>query len=170
MDITLQEDIKFYVLNGKFEEIKNIMSNIDFMEFEEVYISCAHEQENIMFYTCILDMMKDNETAELHDLAFLLLVYPLSEVEGVLEAAYYHADASIQLTNGKEIKSLLQMLLLYAIPDPIISDSEAFKVAKQILKLDPNNHVARNVLKDSAKRMDNVIVNFDELKKFGSSK
>ena len=37
-------DIKFYVLNGKFEEIKNIMSNIDFMEFEEVYISCAHEQ------------------------------------------------------------------------------------------------------------------------------
>ena len=33
----LQEDIKFYVLNGKFEEIKNIMSNIDFMEFEEVY-------------------------------------------------------------------------------------------------------------------------------------
>ena len=62
------------------------------------------------------------------------------------------------------------MLLLYAIPDPIISDSEAFKVAKQILKLDPNNHVARNVLKDSAKRMDNVIVNFDELKKFGRSK
>ena len=142
----LQEDIKFYVLNGKFEEIKNIMSNIDFMEFEEVYISCAHEQENIMFYTCILDMMKANETAELHDLAFLLLVYPLSEVEGALEAAYYHADASIQLTNGKEIKSLLQMLL-FMLYDPIISDSEAFKVAKQILKLDPNNHVARNVLK-----------------------
>ena len=36
-------------------------------------------------------MMKANETAELHDLAFLLLVYPLSEVEGALEAAYYHA-------------------------------------------------------------------------------
>ena len=45
------------------------MSNIDFMEFEKNIISC-HEQENIMFYTCILDMMKDNETAELHDLAF----------------------------------------------------------------------------------------------------
>lgn len=166
----LQEDIKLYVLNGNFEEVKNIMSNTDFMEFEEAYISCAHEHENIMFYTCILDMMKSNEIAELHDLAFLLLVYPLSEVEGALEAAYYHADASIQLTNGKEVKSLLQMLLLYAIPEPVISDSEAFKVAKQILKLDPNNRVARNVLKDSAKRMDNVIVDFDELKRFGSSK
>ena len=37
----------------------------------------------------------------------------------------------------KEIKSLLQMLLLHAIPEPVITDSEAFKVAKQILKLDP---------------------------------
>ena len=163
MDITLQEDIKFYVLNGKFEEIKNIMSNIDFMEFEEVYISCAHEQENIMFYTCILDMMKDNETAELHDLAFLLLVYPLSEYEGALDSAYYHADSSIKLTDGNEVKSLLQMLLLHAIPEPVISDKKAFDVAKRILKLDPSNNVARNVLKDTAKRMDNVVVDINEL-------
>ena len=89
-----------------------------------------------MFYTCILDMIKFEETSELHDLAFLLLVYPLSGIEGALDSAYYHAQASIQLTNGKEIKSLLQMLLLHAIPEPVITDSEAFKVAKQILKLD----------------------------------
>ena len=159
----LQEDIKFHVLNGKFEEVKNIMSNIDFMEFEEVYISCAHEQENIMFYTCILDMMKANETAELHDLAFLLLVYPLSEYEGALDSAYYHADSSIKLTDGNEVKSLLQMLLLHAIPEPVISDKKAFDVAKRILKLDPSNNVARNVLKDTAKRMDNVVVDINEL-------
>ena len=36
----------------------------------------------MMFYTCILDMIKFEETSELHDLAFLLLVYPLSEIEG----------------------------------------------------------------------------------------
>ena len=41
-----------------------------------------------------------------------------------------------------KIKSLLQMLLLHAIPEPVITDS-AFKVAKQILKLDPSNHVAK---------------------------
>ena len=40
------------------------------------------------------------------------------------------------------------MLLLHAIPEPVITDSEAFKVAKQILKLDPSNHVARNALKE----------------------
>ena len=45
------------------------------------------------------------------------------------------------------------MLLLHAIPEPVITDSEAFKVAKQILKLDPSNH-ARNALKETAKRMD----------------
>ena len=123
------------------------MAKADFLDFEEAYISCAHENESMMFYTCILDMIKFEETSELHDLAFLLLVYPLSEIEGALDSAYYHAQASIQLTNGKEIKSLLQMLLLHAIPEPVITDSEAFKVAKQILKLDPSNHVARNALK-----------------------
>ncbi len=39
------------------------------------------------------------------------------------------------------------MLLLHAIPTPVISDKKAFDIAKQILKLDPNNNVARNVLK-----------------------
>ncbi len=49
------------------------------------------------------------------------------------------------------------------IPTPVISDKKAFDIAKQILKLDPNNNVARNVLKDTAKRMDNVVVDINEL-------
>ena len=58
-------------------------------------------------------------------------MYPLSEYEGALDSAYYHADASIKLTDGKEVKSLLQMLL-HAIPTPVISDKKAFDIAKQI--------------------------------------
>ncbi len=57
----------------------------------------------MMFYTCILDMIKYEESSKMHDLAFLLLVYPLSEYEGALDSAYYHADASIKLTDGKEV-------------------------------------------------------------------
>ena len=159
----MKDLIKRHVLNGEFESVKRLMSESDFMEFEEHYISSAHEVESIMFYTCILDMIKDGETAEMHDLAFLLLVYPLSELEGALDSAYYHAEASIKLTEGKELKSLLQMLLLHAIPEPVISDKKAFDISKQILKLDPNNNVARNILKQTAKRMDNVVVSIDEL-------
>ncbi|CAL27211.1 hypothetical protein [Staphylococcus carnosus] len=159
----MQDLIKRHVLNGEFESVKQLMSESDFMEFEEAYISSAHDVESVMFYTCILDMMKEGETAELHDLAFLLLVYPLSEVEGALDSAYYHAESSIKLTEGKEVKSLLQMLLLHAIPEPVISDKKAFDISKQILKLDPNNNVARNILKQTAKRMDNVVVSIDEL-------
>lgn len=55
------------------------------------------------------------------------------------------------------------MLLLHALPEPVISDKKAFEVSKQILKLDPSNKVARNVLKDTAKRMDQVVVDFDQL-------
>ena len=161
----MKDLIQKHVLNGEFESVKRLMSQSDFMEFEEAYISSAHEVENIMFYTCILDMMKEEETAEMHDLAFLL-VYPLSELHGALDSAFYHAEASIKITEGKEVKSLLQMLLLHAVPEPVISDKKAFDVSRQILKLDPTNSVARNVLKETAKRMDNVVVEFNELNRF----
>lgn len=162
----MQDLIKKHVLNGEFEAVKNLMSATDFLAFEEAYISSAHEEESVMYYTCLLDMIKAEETAEIHDLAFLLLVYPLSDVPGALDAAYYHAKSSIDLTEGKEVKSLLQMLLLHAIPEPVISDKKAFSVAKQILKLDPNNKVARNVLKETAKRMDQVVVDFVQLNNY----
>ncbi|MEB7835355.1 hypothetical protein [Staphylococcus equorum] len=162
----MKDLIQKHVLNGEFESVKRLMSQTDFMEFEEAYISSAHEVESVMFYTCILDMMKVEETAEMHDLAFLLLVYPLSELQGALDSAYYHAESSIKLTDSKEVKSLLQMLLLHAVPEPVISDKKAFDVSRQILKLDPSNNVARNVLKETAKRMDNVVVDFNELNRY----
>ena len=166
----MQDLIKKHVLNGEFESLKQLMSETDFMDFEEAYISSAHEVESTMFYTCILDMMKQEETAELHDLAFLLLVYPLSDVKGALDSAYYHAEASIKLTDCNEVKSLLQMLLLHAVPEPVISDKKAMEISRQILKLDPSNNVARNVLKDTAKRLDNVVVDFDELNNYRNAK
>ena len=70
----MQHLIKKHVLNGEFELVRQLMSETDFMEFEEAYISSAHEVESMMFYTCILDMIKVEESSELHDLAFLLPV------------------------------------------------------------------------------------------------
>ncbi|MCG3401895.1 hypothetical protein K0017_06125 [Staphylococcus massiliensis] len=162
----MQELIKEHVLNGEFQAVKSLLSQLDVLEFEEAFISSAHEVESTMFYTCIVDMLKQEETAEIHDIAFLLLVYPLSDVPGAIDSAYYHAKASIRLTEGKEVKSLLQMLLLHALPEPVITDKHAFDVAKKILKLDPNNKVARNGLKETAKRMDNVVVDFNELQSY----
>ena len=134
----MQDLIKKHVLNGEFESLKQLMSETDFMDFEEAYISSAHEVE--------------------------------SDVKGALDSAYYHAEASIKLTDGKEVKSLLQMLLLHAVPEPVISDKKAMEISRQILKLDPSNNVARNVLKDTAKRLDNVVVDFDELNNYRNAK
>lgn len=162
----MQDLIQKHVLNGEFDAVKKLMSATDFLDFEEAYISSAYEEESVLYYTCLLDMIKEEETPEIHDLAFLLLVYPLSEVSGALDAAYYHAQSSVKLTESKVVKSLLQMLLLHALPTPVISDKKAFDVAKQILKLDPSNKVARNVVKDTAKRMDQVVVDFDQISEF----
>ena len=51
-------------MNGEFDLVRQLMSETDFMEFEEAYISSAHEVESMMFYTCILDMIKYEESSE----------------------------------------------------------------------------------------------------------
>jgi hypothetical protein len=160
----MRDEIEYLILSGNFAAVKKMMSESDFMVFEEAFISAAHDSESMMFYTFIVEMMKDEESVELHDLAFLLLVYPLSEVRGAFNAAYHHAKCSVRLTEHKEVKSLLQLLFLYAIPDPVISHKEAFNVAKEILKLDPNNKVARNIMKETAKKLDSVVVDFNHMK------
>ena len=60
----MQHLIKRHVLNGEFEQIRQLMSETDFMEFEEAYISSAHEVESMMFYTCILDLIRNEEISE----------------------------------------------------------------------------------------------------------
>ena len=52
-------------------------------------------------------------------------------------------------------------MLLHAIPTPVISDKKHDIAAN--FKIRSNNNVARNVLKDTAKRMDNVVVDINEL-------
>lgn len=161
----MKDLIKGHILSGEFDTAYRLMSEVDFLEFEEHFISAAHEEESTMFYTFILDCIKKEETSELHDLAFLLHVYPYSEHDGVFHSAYYHAERSMILTDHKEVKSLLQMLLLHAIPEPLLSDKQAFDISKQILKIDPENKVARNIMKETAKRMDQVVVDFSQLSK-----
>lgn len=161
----LQEKIEYYVLSGDFTSVNALMQSTEFMLFEEAFVSACHDSESVMYYTFILECMKDAETVELHDLAFLLLVYPLSEVNGAFNSAYYHAVRSVEMTDYKEVKSLLQLLFLYAVPEPVITDKEAFDTAKQILKIDPKNQVARNILKQAAKKLDKVVVDFNQISK-----
>jgi hypothetical protein len=42
----MQHLIKKHVLNGEFDLVRQLMSETDFMEFEEAYISSAHEVES----------------------------------------------------------------------------------------------------------------------------
>src|SRR5699024_10956966 len=129
------------------------------------FISAAHEDESTMFYTFILDCIKREETNELHDLAFLLHVYPYSDHEGAFHTAYYQAERSIILTEHKEVKSLLQMLLLHAIPEPLLTDNLAFVLNKHILKFYPDNKVVINkinkiIIKKTNNFMYYVVIDF----------
>lgn len=162
----LQEQIAESVLAGNFYATEKLMNATDFMEFEEAFISASHESESVMYYTFILEMMKKEESVELHDLAFLLLVYPLSEVKGAFDSAYFHAERAVVMTDYKEIKNLLQLLFLYTTPKPVLSDREAFDTSKRILAIDSTNQVARTLMKKAAKKLDKVVVDIKDFNQY----
>ncbi|GGB01192.1 hypothetical protein ERX37_08795 [Macrococcus hajekii] len=159
----MREQIEVLILDGQFERVRQLMTEHDFMEFEEAFIGAAQNTESVLFYTFIVEEMKKNETAELHDLAFLLLVYPLSELTDAFKAAYYHAERSVQLTESKEVKSLLQLLFLYTVPEPVLTDRQAYQVAKQILVLDPHNKIARDLMKKAVRGLEAGVVDINDL-------
>lgn len=162
----IQERLAEAILSGNFHVAEGIMNETDFLEFEELFISACHKSESVMYYTFILEQMKKEETVELHDLAFLLLVYPLCEVNGAFDSAYYHAERAVYMTESKEIKNLLQLLFLYTVPNPVLSDREAFDTAKQILSIDSNNQVARKLMQKAAKKLDQVVVDIKDFNQY----
>jgi len=92
----------------------------------------------IVFLVFLNYLLIENETSKIHDLAFSLLVNPLSHLEGAYNSALYHALRSIELTNRKDVGSLENLLFLNTIPDKLISDEEAIKICKEILKIKMN--------------------------------
>lgn len=160
----MDKKIESWILNGSFDRVKKLMAEVDFMIFEEAFITAAHRSESVLYYTFIVELMKDEETVNLHDLAFLLLVYPLSDLADAYSAAHYHAKRSVEMTESKEVKSLLQLLFLYAIPEPVLSHREAYMTAKAIVTLDPQNKVARELLKKAAKQIEAVVVDISDIK------
>ncbi|WP_044896516.1 hypothetical protein [Bacillus alveayuensis] len=136
------------ILSNNFEDGKRLVESIDFKTFSEEILYNAYNNCSIIYYSFLNYLLIENETSKIHDLAFSLLVNPLSHLEGAYNSALYHALRSVELTNRKDVGSLENLLFLNTIPDKLISDEEAIKICKEILKLDNKNELAKESLNE----------------------
>ncbi|MGN4444834.1 hypothetical protein ACTFOB_07955 [Bacillus cereus group sp. MYBK79-1] len=137
------------ITSAAFEEAEKLFKNNNFEDFSEEMLYVAYENSSITNYSFINYLLMKDESSDLHDLAFDLLVNPLCHIDGAYHSALYHATRSVELTNEENVDSLLQLLFLHSVPDKLISDKQAIAICNKILALDASHEIAKETIKES---------------------
>ncbi|EFM08899.1 conserved hypothetical protein [Paenibacillus curdlanolyticus YK9] len=142
--------LKYLISNGRYEEAlqecQNAGENLD-----NLITELAYEMLDVSVYSFICYQLMKNETSDLHVLAATVLIGPLSLLEGAYASSLFHVRRAIELDSADVlIKELL--LLLNLVPDKVVEDEEAKKVAGEILHHDPENKAALDFIKICARK------------------
>lgn len=142
----MTKELNEYILKGHFEQAKIKTKELSYSELDEELMDIAFHDSSIANYSFIMSLLVENETVQLHEMAFRLMVNPLSYLDGAYYAALYHARRCVELTNRLEVGYLSNLLFLHVIPDQVVDEEEAYETAKEILMLDPDDKLAKDFL------------------------
>jgi tetratricopeptide (TPR) repeat protein len=124
-----------------FSEAKELYLKIDKNVSRDALMDLAYSTESIVVYSFILDLIVNEESADLHYLASEIMSMPLNYITGAYNVALYHARKAIEL-NPEDITLKEYLLLFYNIPDKLISKKEATEIAKEVIKKIPDSKAA----------------------------
>ena len=135
-----------FLLENKIDEAGMLIKNIDRellnKEIQDVLLEVSFSKQSMVPYAVILKLLFEEESANLHAFASILLSNPLCWIEGAYYAGFYHQKRAIEL-EPQNIAFKEYLLSYNLLPDKILSDEEALKICKQILKDDPDNIIIK---------------------------
>jgi len=147
MFMDLLEKIIQLINSGKYDESEKICRNLNFTEIRNGFLKIAYDTTNFSLYSFVFYMFTKTEDDRWLDLALSLVIGPLCFVEGAYSIGLFHARQLIRKKNC--VKNLVQLLFFYTIPEKLINRDEALEIAHQVLKLDPINQVALQIVSSS---------------------
>jgi len=116
-------------------------------KLENDLVEIVYETENMGVYFFVLDLIANEECAELHSIAFSLLCNVFNCIEGAYYLAYNHMKRAVEMDKDNyEYKEGL--LLFYHVPEKILDKNEAMKIANEILLIALENPVANAILNE----------------------
>ncbi|MBT2696635.1 hypothetical protein J7E79_04275 [Bacillus sp. ISL-40] len=139
------EDFKQAIKKGEFVKAKQLSKTMDLEALTETLFLIAYDDETIAPYGFANYLLFDKETSELHYLASFLLCMGLNHLDGAYQTSFFHAKRAIELA-PEDISYKEYLLLFFEMPEPLLSKDEATKIAKEILKVDPENKAALSVI------------------------
>jgi hypothetical protein len=135
-----------FIIKGHFEKAKEMTNELSYSELDGKLMETAFKDSSITNYAFIMSLLVEEEHVALHEMAFRLMVVPLSYLDGAYYAALYHARRCVELTDRQDIKYLSNLLFLHQIPDKVVSEEEAYDTARRMLALDPDHVLAKEFL------------------------
>ena len=139
------DQLRNLILRGEFHEAGAIALQMEREERQDLLLQIGFDEDSITVYTFSSYLLMMQETAELHDLAFQLLIHPLCHLEGAYFAALHHVRRGIEL-EPEDIGWKEHLLFLSITPDEVVSREDAAQVAQQILAVQPDNQAALEFL------------------------
>lgn len=139
------------IIKGDFFEANEIYKQLG-LKKEVVYeklLEYTYDTETIAVYAYYVYNLQQEETAELHNIISTLLAMPLCYLKNAHDIALYHAKKSIAL-EPTNMYYKEYILFFYNNQNVIksLSKEEAIEYSKEIIKSNPNNCVANEILRE----------------------
>lgn len=142
----MENTFESFVESGDFKEAEKLFFKTDSTKVRDSLLRIGYDKESIVPYSFLCSLLIEHESSELHYLASELLSNPLCFLTGAYNAALYHARMAIELSPN-DINYKEYILLFYNIPEKLITKEEAVSIATEILSVNPNSIVAKDILK-----------------------
>lgn len=141
----LNSMLKHNILEGNFKKANDISKKMSLNDLENELLEIAFETDNISIYFFILDLLNEDANAELHEMASTILSTAYSHVVGSYNLALNHMRKAMYL-DPHDITYKEGMLFFYNIPEQLITKAQAIELAKEIIKINPENERAKEIL------------------------
>ena len=138
------EQLKSCLSQGKYNEARELLKEIDDLSIRDIIMSIAYETENIFVYSFIHYMISMTHKKNWIELGIDVMINPLCFLDGAYSVALFKARELLNCE--KSIANQERILFFYNIPEKLICADEAKDIANEILKIDPQNVVALNIL------------------------
>ena len=152
----METKLKKLVLEGFYHEAENVMLTIPLNAQRDIIMNLAYDTESIAIYGFLRYMLEKNKTKYLVAILLMLkikiemtidvMINPLCFVEGAYEVALFHTRELLKIDFS--VETMEKVIFFHDIPEKLVEEKEAEAVAREIIKIEPDNCVANRILKN----------------------
>ena len=155
----METKLKKLVLEGFYHEAENVMLTIPLNAQRDIIMNLAYDTESIAIYGFLRYMLEKNKTKYslyaqyaivytkyLLEMTIDVMINPLCFVEGAYEVALFHTRELLKIDFS--VETMEKVIFFHDIPEKLVEEKEAEAVAREIIKIEPDNCVANRILKN----------------------